>query len=135
MTRASSGSTPEQAPSSAAEPGYSPAAMGEMNRQILLKQRPEGLVQRDDFEAVEGVVPAPGDGEVLVRTDWLGIDATVRTWLSRAEGYIPPVEIGEVVRCSGIGTVLQSSSPKVPEGSVVTTLTGWQEFAVVSDDL
>ena len=31
-------------------------------------------------------VPAPGakpgDGEVLVRTEWLGIDATVRTWLS-----------------------------------------------------
>ena len=44
-------------------------------------------------------VPEPGDGEVLLRTDWLGIDATVRTWLSKAEGYIPPVEIGEVVRC------------------------------------
>ena len=41
-------------------------------------------------------VPDPGEGEVLVRTEWLGIDATVRTWLSRAEGYIPPVEIGEV---------------------------------------
>ena len=52
-----------------------------------------------------------------MRTDWLGIDATVRTWLSKAEGYIPPVEIGEVVRCSGIGTVLQSRSDKVPEGS------------------
>jgi NADPH-dependent curcumin reductase CurA len=90
------------------------------NRQIVLKQRPEGLVQRDDFENVEGAVPEPGEGEVLVRTDWLGIDATVRTWLSRAEGYIPPVEIGEVVRCSGIGTVLRTSSPKAPEASEPT---------------
>jgi NADPH-dependent curcumin reductase CurA len=104
------------------------------NRQILLKRRPEGLVQRDDFESVVNPRPEPSDGEVLVRTDWLGIDATVRTWLSKAEGYIPPVEIGEVVRCSGIGTVLLSRSPKVPEGSLVATLTGWQEYAVVGDD-
>ena len=104
------------------------------NRQILLKRRPEGLVQRDDFESVDGTRPEPVDGEALVRTDWLGIDATVRTWLSKAEGYIPPVEIGEVVRCSGIGTVLQSRSAKVPEGSLVATLTGWQEYAVVGDD-
>jgi hypothetical protein len=105
-----------------------------MNRQILLKRRPEGLVQRDDFESAQGPIPEPGDGEVLVRTDWLGIDATVRTWLSKAEGYIPPVEIGEVVRCSGIGTVLKSRSAKVAVGSLVATLTGWQEYAVVGDD-
>jgi len=104
------------------------------NRQILLKRRPQGLVHRDDFDQVDGERPEPGDGEVLVRTDWLGIDATVRTWLSRAEGYIAPVEIGEVVRCSGIGTVLQSRSAKIPVGSVVATLTGWQEYAVVGDD-
>jgi hypothetical protein len=104
------------------------------NRQILLKRRPEGLVARDDFETVERPLPEPGPGEVLVRTDWLGIDATVRTWLSKAEGYIPPVEIGEVVRCSGIGTVLESRSDKVPVGSVVATLSGWQEYAVIGDD-
>jgi NADPH-dependent curcumin reductase CurA len=108
--------------------------VADMNRQILLKRRPEGLVERDDFESVERPLPEPGEGEVLVRTDWLGIDATVRTWLSKAEGYIPPVEIGEVVRCSGIGTVLRSRSAKVPEGVLVATLTGWQEYAVVGDD-
>jgi NADPH-dependent curcumin reductase CurA len=106
----------------------------DVNRQILLKRRPEGLVERDDFESVDRPLPEPADGEVLVRTDWLGIDATVRTWLSKAEGYIPPVDLGEVVRCSGIGTVLQSRSAKVPEGALVATLTGWQEYAVVGDD-
>ena len=88
----------------------------------------------DDFAHDEQPVPEPGDGEVLLRTDWLGIDATVRTWLSKSEGYIPPVEIGEVVRSSGIGTVLASKTEKVPEGSLVATLTGWQEYAVVGDD-
>ena len=79
-------------------------------------------------------MPAPSDGEALVATLYLGMDATVRTWLSKAEGYIPPVEIGEVVRCSGIGRVVESNSEKVPAGSLVATLTGWQQFAVVGDD-
>jgi NADPH-dependent curcumin reductase CurA len=79
-------------------------------------------------------VPEPGDGEVLVKTEWLGIDATVRTWLSRAEGYIPPVEVGEVVRCSGVGRVLASRSDRFQEGELVTALTGWQEYTVVGDD-
>ena len=104
------------------------------NHRVLLARRPEGLVQADDFSRDEVPVPEPGDGEVLVRTEWLGIDATVRTWLSRAEGYIPPVEVGEVVRGSGVGTVLASRSDRIHEGDVVSTLTGWQEYAVVGDD-
>ena len=100
----------------------------------MLRRRPEGLVRRDDFEYVEGDVPQPADGEVLVRTEWIGIDATVRTWLSRAEGYIAPVEIGEVVRSSGIGSVVASASARIPVGATVATLTGWQEYAAVGDD-
>ena len=91
-------------------------------------------MRADDFSHDEVTVPEPGEGEILVRTEWIGIDATVRTWLSKAEGYIPPVEIGEVVRSSGIGRVVRSRSDKVPEGALVATLTGWQEYAVVGDD-
>jgi len=105
-----------------------------VNRQIVLKQRPEGLVTQDDFDVVDGKMPEPGDNEALIETLYLGMDATVRTWLSKAEGYIPPVEIGEVVRCSGIGRVVETNSDKVPVGSLVATLTGWQQYAAVGDD-
>ena len=104
------------------------------NRRVLLAQRPDGLVKEEDFTHDEAAVPEPGGGEVLVRTEWIGIDATVRTWLSKAEGYIPPVEIGEVVRSSGIGRVMTSRSDRIREGALVATLTGWQEYAVVGDD-
>jgi NADPH-dependent curcumin reductase CurA len=105
-----------------------------LNHRVVLLQRPEGLVREDDFGHDTAPLPEPDDGEILVRTQWLGIDATVRTWLSRAEGYIEPVEIGEVVRSSGLGTVVRSRSEKIREGDVITTLTGWQEYVVVSDD-
>jgi len=105
-----------------------------VNRQLVLRQRPTGLVAPGDVELVEAPMPEPGENEVLVKAEWLGIDATVRTWLSKAEGYIPPVEIGEVVRSSGIGRVLASNSERVPMGAMVATLTGWQEYAAVGDD-
>lgn len=105
-----------------------------VNHRVLLAQRPDGLVREEDFARDVQPVPEPGDGEVLVRTEWLGIDATVRTWLSKAEGYIEPVEIGDVVRGSGVGRVVASRSHRIPEGSMVATLTGWQEYAVVGDD-
>ena len=104
------------------------------NHRVLLARRPEGLVTEDDFTHDRQPVGQPGPGEVLLRTEYIGIDATVRTWLSKAEGYIEPVAIGDVVRSSGIGRVLASRSETVPEGALVSTLTGWQEYAVVGDD-
>jgi len=107
---------------------------GAGNHRVLLASRPDGLVRDDDFVHDTGQIPEPGEGELLVRTEWIGIDATVRTWLSKAEGYMPPVDIGEVVRSSGIGRVVASNSTRVVEGDLVATLTGWQEYAVVGDD-
>lgn len=104
------------------------------NHRVLLAQRPDGLVREDDFAYDEQPIPEPLSGEVLVQVEWLGIDATVRTWLSKAEGYIEPVEIGEVVRGSGVGRVIASRSERIAEGQLVATLTGWQEYAVVGDD-
>ncbi len=104
------------------------------NHRVLLAQRPEGLVRPEDFTFDAAPIPEPGEGEILVRTEWLGIDATVRTWLSRAEGYIEPVAIGEVVRSSGLGRCIASRSDRIREGEIITTLTGWQEYVVVNDD-
>ena len=64
----------------------------------------------------------------------IGIDATVRSWLSPAKGYLPPVEIGEAVRCSTVGRIVASRCDRYAVGDVVTTLGGWEEFSVVRDD-
>ena len=108
--------------------------MGEVNRQLVLKQRPEGLVRDTDFELVEAPRPELAEGEALLKVEYLGIDATVRTWLNRGEGYLPPVEIGEPVRCSGIGTVVESRCDAFEVGQPAYGLPGWQEYAVIRND-
>jgi NADPH-dependent curcumin reductase CurA len=105
------------------------------NRQILLRRRPTGLVKASDTELVSVPVPEPADGEALVRTTYVGIDAAARTWLDDQPGYLPPVQLGEVIRAAGIGEVVASRCPAYTVGDVITTLTGFQEYVIVRDDL
>ncbi|MEI7593100.1 MAG: NADP-dependent oxidoreductase [Actinomycetes bacterium] len=107
----------------------------QVNRQMLMVSRPIGLVTESDFELVESPMPELAEGEALLRTIYLGIDATVRTWLNRGEGYLPAVEVGEVVRCSGVGRVVASRCPAYEVGDIASSLTGWQDFVIIRDDL
>lgn len=105
------------------------------NRQILLRRRPDGLVSPDDTETVITPAPVPGDGEALLRTTYVGIDAAARTWLDGEPGYLPPLQLGDVVRVAGIGEVVESRCDAYKVGDLVTTLTGLQDYAIIRDDL
>ncbi len=102
--------------------------------QVVLRQRPEGLLTWDDVELQQVPVHELAEGEALLHNEVLGIDATVRSWLSPNKGYLPPVGIGEPVRCSSAGRIVASRCDAYAVGDVVTTLAGWEEFTVVRDD-
>jgi NADPH-dependent curcumin reductase CurA len=105
------------------------------NRQILLSRRPSGLVQPDDTELVTRPAPEPAAGEALLRTTYVGLDAAVRTWLDDQPSYLPPVQLGEVIRAAGIGQVVESRCDAYAVGDIVTTLTGFQEYVIIRDDI
>ena len=105
------------------------------NRQILLRRRPSGLLSPEDAEAVTTDAPVPADGEALLRTTYIGLDAAARTWLNDQPGYLPPVALGEVIRSAGIGEVVESRCPAYQVGDIVTTLTGFQEYSIIRDDV
>jgi len=100
------------------------------NRQWLLARRPDGPVKDDDFTFVETDVPAPGEGEVLVRNLMLSCDPTQRAWIA-GDTYLPAVKIGEVVRSFGAGRVEKPNSPGFQVGDVVLGLVGWQDYAAM----
>ncbi|HSN03294.1 MAG TPA: NADP-dependent oxidoreductase [Acidimicrobiales bacterium] len=101
-----------------------------MNRQIVLRERPSGPVDAGTTALVETPVPTCGPGQALVRVGTLSIDPTIRTWMDDAPGYLPPIAIGEVVRSSGAGVVVESQSEHYQVGDVVFGMTGWQEWAI-----
>ncbi len=83
-----------------------------INRQFRLASRPVGDIKESDFEYREEPIPSPKEGEVLVRTIYLSLDPTNRIWMSDMEQYMPPVEMGEVMRGGSIGVVEESKNPK-----------------------
>ena len=104
----------------------------DVNRQWLIADRPIGRPLKDsDFKFQETDLQTPNDGEVLVRTLYLGFDPAQKGWLENVANYVDPTEIGDVVRGSGVGQVVESKSSKFKEGDVVSGLLGWQDFAVV----
>jgi NADPH-dependent curcumin reductase CurA len=107
--------------------------MPDRNRRFLLRERPTGRIGPDTFQLDEVPVPELGDGEALVRVDWISLDPTNRTWIDDTPTYLPPVAIGEVMRAGGLGEVVASNNPKYPVGQTLMGLTGWQEYLVASD--
>ena len=49
-----------------------------VNRQILLVQKPTGKLGPEHFRMSAGTVPEPNDGEMLVRTRYISLDAANR---------------------------------------------------------
>jgi NADPH-dependent curcumin reductase CurA len=103
------------------------------NRRFALRQRPEGRIDDETFELVEEELPEIKDGQALIRTEWISLDPTNRTWIEDMPGYLPPVQIGETMRALGLGRVVESKHPGYEEGQLVQGLTGWTENLIASD--
>lgn len=104
-----------------------------VNHAYRLKDRPKGSPTAENLELVEEAVPDPRPGQALVRTCYLSVDPTTRVWMSDYRGYMPPVELGEVMRGVGVGQVERSRRDDLPEGTVVLGWPGWQEYCLTDE--
>jgi NADPH-dependent curcumin reductase CurA len=110
------------------EPGGAEVTMRNyINRQWLLVRRPEGIVDEADFRLEERPIPAPADGEVLVRNLWLSFDPTQRGWMSR-DTYVPMIPLGEVMRAASVGQVVETRRSDSRPGELVQGFFGWQDY-------
>jgi len=99
------------------------------NTQILLMERPRGPLAESHFATRSVPMPAPAEGQVLVRTILLSLDAANRAWMQGAT-YRAAVNAGELMSGYGIGEVVESRSPRLARGDLVMGELGWQEWAV-----
>ncbi|KAH9000376.1 hypothetical protein EDB92DRAFT_1940117 [Lactarius akahatsu] len=94
--------------------------------QIVLNERPITDITPTTFRIEK--VPfglKPSAGEVLVQVNWLSLDPAMRGWLRDARSYVPPVQIGEVMRAAGLATVVEvGEGSKLQPGDVVQCMPG-----------
>ena len=100
------------------------------NKKWILKTRPKGLVEASNFELIEEAMPELNEGKILIQTEYLSVDPTQRIWLTDRPGYLPPIQIDEVIRSGGMGRVIQSKNPNFKEGDLVSGIVGWQTHLI-----
>ncbi len=104
--------------------------MNAINRQVRLAARPSGEPTADNWEHTSEPVPVPGPGQFVVAVSHLSIDPAMRGWMNAGTSYIPPVEIGAVMRAGAVGQVTASEHDGYQEGEHVYGAFGVQEYAV-----
>ncbi|MEM7081020.1 MAG: NADP-dependent oxidoreductase [Pseudomonadota bacterium] len=94
--------------------------MTDMNRRVVLQQRPSGAPRNADFAVLEVPLEDLGPDSVTVRVDTLSVDAFIRTTLDEREGIHGVAPLGGPVVALGVGQVSASTSEALREGDWVS---------------
>ena len=105
-----------------------------VNHQVRLASRPSGLPTAANWSFTEEPVAAPGPGGVLVKSLYLSLDPAMRGWMNEGKSYIPPVEIGAVMRAGGVGQVVASNNPAFAVGDYVNAGLDVQEYCLITQE-
>jgi len=108
--------------------------MQRTTQQVRLKQRPDGLTDDNTWELTHTEVPEISDGQFVVDVQYISVDPAMRGWLNDVRSYIPPVQIGEVMRAIGVGTVTKSRHPDFAVGTTVRGSFGVTNVAISDGD-
>lgn len=98
------------------------------NRQYYLAQRPDGLPTEAHVKRRDVALPPLGPGEVRLRNLYLSLDPAIRGWMDDSPNYIEPIALGDVVRSSAVGRVVESNSDDFAVGDVAMGVGGWEYY-------
>jgi len=104
------------------------------NKEIRLASRPAGVPTLETFQFADTEVPKPQGNEVLVRMLYISVDPYLRGRMRDRKSYIAPFEVGQVIKSSAVGEVVESASPKFRQGDIVSGNFGWRLYDVANAD-
>ncbi|WP_019544377.1 MDR family NADP-dependent oxidoreductase [Streptomyces sulphureus] len=99
-------------------------------REVRLAAHPDGALTSSCFALAGTEVPTPGEGEVLVRNEYLQLAAVIGD-LTRPEPNLPMPGFrpGERLRGAAVGVVVRSNSPGLAPGDLVQGSDGFREYS------
>ncbi len=104
--------------------------MTDENIQVCLAVRPEGLPKDSDWEIRREPVPKAEEGQFVAEVLYVSLDPAMRGWMNATRSYMPPVEIGAVMRAGGIARITESNLTGFAVGDHVYGMIGVQQFMV-----
>ena len=100
------------------------------NRRFLLLRRPDGMPVAGDFKLESSAMPIVGDGQFLIQNRYASLDPAMRGWMDDAPSYMPPIPLGEPVRASTVGVVVESKADGFPVGQWVSGLNAIEDYTL-----
>ena len=100
------------------------------NRRIVLAARPQGPAGPEHFRLEEAPVPAPAEGQFLVRNRFLSLDPYMRGAMDDRKSYRKPQPVGETMLGGTVGEVIESRHPGFAVGDTVVGSFGWQRYGL-----
>lgn len=102
----------------------------DINRRIVLAERPAGMPDKNTLRLDKGPVPRAGAGQMLLRTMYLSLDPYMRGRMNDSKSYAEPVKIGEVMTGQVVAQVVSSDVSGFAPGDKVLSASGWQDYAL-----
>ncbi|MEW2516965.1 MDR family NADP-dependent oxidoreductase [Actinacidiphila alni] len=106
-------------------------------REVRVARAPRGLPVPGDFTVERAPLPAPGPGQLLVRTSHFLVFPGLRTLLGgETDGVpLPPLRAGDTLFGPAVGEVVAAPDGAGPRpGDTVRHLLGWRDWALVPAD-
>jgi len=102
-----------------------------VNRRIVVSARPRYSIPKINcFRLETSPKPKPGNGEVLIRTTWLGIEPYLYGRVKQVASQNSALALGETMVGPTVGRVEVSNHPFYREGDYVEGFWGWQDYHV-----
>lgn len=101
------------------------------NREVIVTALPEGALTPQHFEMRDGAMPEAGEGQAVIRTILMSIDAANRAWMQGAT-YREPVLAGDAMHTFAIGEVVTSNDLRLTPGMIVAAEARWADYAVIT---
>ncbi len=103
---------------------------------IYLKSYPKGLPAPRHFGFRTVETPAPGAGDVLLRTVWMSVDPYMRGRMRPdVKSYIPAFVLDQPLDGGAVSEVIDSKNPNFSAGDYVVSFQGgWKEYWLSNGD-
>jgi len=105
-------------------------------KEIILKNRPQGRPQHEDFKIDDTEVSGQiKDNQVLLKLKYLSVDPYMRGRMRDEKSYIEPFKVGEPLESQAVAEVVESKCGKFKTGDHVSGMLQWKEQQICESEV
>jgi hypothetical protein len=102
-----------------------------MNRQIVLKSRPVGMPELDNFAIQEAPEHQIQNNELLIKSKFISVDPYMRGRMRIGVSNLSSFEVGKPLEGAVLAEVIDSRHPGFHQGEMIKGNFLWQELQIV----